>query len=170
MSAPLTGNMNPISTDKIGTYYNPQLNTYFPAYQIIGNVVLTGNGQWFNGLSSTPNTPLTSPYVSEIAVPTAFITKKNNSFQSSSYFMYSLNNSTTTRRTKTIRLSFQFEDNIGGIQAVVMNIPANQMVRIGIPSSVFTDIDFNNIIYTTLVLTVPGQQTLFDMFQETPSI
>lgn len=163
MSAPPTGNVVPSSDAKV---FNPVDNTYFPAYQIIGNTTLTGTGNWYNGLSSTPNSTVSSPVTNVITVPTAFVTKTNSGFVSSRYFMYSANTSTTNRRARTITITYRFTNSLTQTQDITMNIPANQMVRIGIPVGVFT-INYDTINSTVTQTVVPAFGTLHDLFQET---
>lgn len=141
---------------------------YNPDKQVIGNVTLTGTGGWYDGLSSTPGTQITNPAVNVASVPAGFITSNGKNLQSSHYFMYSANSTTDQQRTRTIQVTYRFNDNITQTQDITMNIPANQFNRIGIPLSVFTSINSSGILLSSTVLQTlsPAQGTLLDLFQE----
>ena len=166
MSAPSGGTTVPSNDAKISTVFNPANNTYFPFYQIIGNTTLTGTGNWYSGLSSTPNTTVSSPVTNVITVPTAFTTRTTSGFISPQYFMYSANTSTANRRARTVTITYRFTNSLTQTQDITMNIPANQMVRIGIPAAVFT-INYDTINSTVTQTVVPAFGTLQDLFQET---
>jgi len=124
---------------------------------VIGNVNLV-SGPWFNGLDS-PNTSI-STGAGAAAVFNGFL---NNSTK---YFMYLINDTTTTRRTTVVKLILNVVYSDLSIQSFELLVPTNVFIRVHVPPSFLSIPAGQTITEITLNSTTPSSPTLIDAFVE----
>jgi hypothetical protein len=124
---------------------------------ILGNVTLL-SGNYFDGLND-PNSPLTGPP----GLQPVFEGVLQNSKK---YFMYCVNDTTSSRKNNVISLTFDITFSNETTQAVTLNIPANTFVKVHIPLSLITIPSGQTITNTALVTVIPSVGTVLDAFVE----
>lgn len=124
---------------------------------IIGNVTLLAPS-YYNGLNN-PNSQVNS----SASAQSIFEGVLQNSKK---YFMYCVNDTTTSRRTNVITLTFEVYFSDTTSQAVVLNIPANTFIKVHIPLSIISIPPGETIDSIDLIGVTPGIATILDAFVE----
>ena len=126
---------------------------------IIGNPTLAGTSV-FNGLLN-PNTSINvTGTEGQLSVFNGF------NGPSTKYFMYCINDTTTTRRTNVVRVTTNINFSDLSVQSIDIIIPANVPVRVQVPSSLINIPSGQSISSISFGGSFPTAPTLIDGYIE----
>lgn len=138
--------------------YSASLNKLTVTKCVIGNASLTGI-QWFDGLNS-PNTVLNVGSVGSLVVMPGIITPSNK------YYMYCLNDTTTTRKAHYVRVNIDITYSDSSTESITLTLPANTPVRTFIPAKSLQIPTGQTISSIAVTGFAPTAGTIADMYVE----